>query len=126
APSLTIRYGETVGCPSGTGLTLLLIWPLLIGSGGERRLSLLPRAPPPACGIAPRFSLRSIAPLLTGSGGERRLSPLPRAPPPACGIAPRFSSLCGMLPRPGRLTRQKGGARCEDSCGSSVWFSPSR
>src|SRR5439155_286349 len=80
-------------------------------------------APPPG----PPTSLRDrTALLLTGSGGERRLSLLPRAPPPACGIAPRFSSLCGMLPRPGRLTRQKGGARCEDSCGSSVWFSPSR
>src|SRR5438094_229752 len=75
-----------VGCPSGTGLTLLLIWPLLTGSGGERRLSLLPRAPPPACGISPRFSLRSVEPLLTGSRGERRLSLLPRAPHQLAGF----------------------------------------
>src|SRR5438094_229751 len=85
-----------------------------------------PPGPPPACGISPHFSLRSIEPLLTGSGGSAGCRSSPGPPTSLRDFTALLLALSGMLPRPGRLTRQQGGARCDDSCGSSVWFSPSR
>src|SRR5712692_8651616 len=58
-PSYRIRGGAPAAAPppgpptSSCNLTVLL----LTGSGGERQLPLLPRAPPPALAISPCFSL---------------------------------------------------------------------
>src|SRR5712692_4146117 len=96
------------------------------GSGGERQLPLLPRAPHQLLQShrASPYRIRGGAPaaapppgpptsscnltvlLLTGSGGERQLPLLPRAPPPALAISPCFS-----LPDPG------GSAGCRSSPG---------
>src|SRR5712692_6140402 len=70
-----IRGGATGGAPppgpptSSCNLTALL----LTGSGGERQLSLLPRAPPPALAISPHFSLPD-------PGGSDRRSAAPGPP----------------------------------------------
>src|SRR5439155_22709952 len=82
-------------------------------------------APPPG----PPTSLRDFTALLlaflTGSGGGApAVAPPPGPPTSLRDFTALLLALCGMLPRPGRLTRQKGGARCGDSCGPSGWFSP--
>src|SRR6266567_2244847 len=50
---------------------------------GGAQLSLLPRAPPPAC-VTSGQEVPAQGLLPTGSGGGAQLSLLPRAPPPAC------------------------------------------